>query len=339
MKSTSAAAEADLQGSSQLKELLRFAAGRTFEPIVRRAYRIEGGTAHRWLRRIGQHYLGLKASCLPRFLVLLLFKISYAAMHSFARHSTSSLKSIGEHPIGFDDLRVECFATDANTASVYVFGVYDGLGDLEVLRRYVSPHSVALDIGANVGIYTLALARCVGPNGLVFSYEPCSMLRARLLRNIEINGARNVVLRTSAVGSRGGMVGFADLADATNIGLSHVDESNQNKVAVTTLDHESLGFGENRTSFIKIDTEGYELEVLRGARALLEKHRPTLLVESSLGRLHEILALLPYAATVQEVTAGFLSRTLHPVSVSSDRDEHSRSTKNDLRNFLIAPQA
>ena len=183
-----------------------------------------------------------------------------------------------------------------------MFGVYDGLGNLEVLRRYVIPHSIALDIGANVDIYTLALARCVGPNGLVFSYEPCSMLRARLLRNIEINGARNVVLRTSAVGSRRGMAGFADLADATNIGLSHVEESNQNKVAVTTLDHESLGFGENRISFVKIDTEGYELEVLRGAKVLLEKHRPRLLVKSSLGRLHEILALLPYAATVQEVT-------------------------------------
>ena len=105
MKSTSAAAGADLQESSQLKELLRFAAGRSLEPIVRRAYRIEDGTAHRWLRRIGEHYLGLKASRLPRFLVLLLFKISYAAMHSFARHSTSSLKSIGDHPIDFDDLR------------------------------------------------------------------------------------------------------------------------------------------------------------------------------------------------------------------------------------------
>jgi FkbM family methyltransferase len=72
------------------------------------------------------------------------------------------------------------------------------------IQRETKPGNVVADVGANIGYYTLILARCVGPEGRVFAFEPDPVNFALLQRNIEVNGYRNVVAVNKAVSDRAG---------------------------------------------------------------------------------------------------------------------------------------
>ena len=96
--------------------------------------------------------------------------------------------------------------------------------------------------------------------------------------NLKINTITNVQLYEYALGNSLGKVSFrANTADF-NIGKGCVDPEGGLSVSITTIDHE-FGDIELPVSMIKIDTEGHEIEVLKGAAGLLKKHRPAIEME------------------------------------------------------------
>lgn len=150
---------------------------------------------------------------------------------------------------------------------------------------------VVADVGANIGLYAVALARRVGPTGRVIAYEPDAANAALLRRNLALNGAGGVVdVREVAVGSERGELPF--LSDRQQ---SRFDPSGAARVRVVTLDDEL-----ERLALLKIDVEGFECAVLEGARSLLadERRRPRrIFVEAHLARLPEL------GRTEQDVTS------------------------------------
>lgn len=144
---------------------------------------------------------------------------------------------------------------------------------MRFLRRWVRPGFVACDIGANIGTYTVPLARLVGPAGHVIAFEPNRPTCACLRQNIRQNRLANVTLLRAAAGPESGMAGLIVTAD--NLGEVHLSPpggAETARVRVTTVDAEVTRLGLTRVNFIKIDVEGFELAALRGATRTLAQN-------------------------------------------------------------------
>lgn len=153
---------------------------------------------------------------------------------------------------------------------------------LMALLPHVLPvDGVALDIGANAGAVTLAMARCA-PRGRVVAFEAAPANADRLAANLAATGTRNVDLARVAVYDRTAelRLTFADEASA-GASVSGARGAAGTVVPAVALDDWARQADLARLDLVKVDVEGSELRVLRGARGLLERHRPTLLVECS----------------------------------------------------------
>lgn len=146
------------------------------------------------------------------------------------------------------------------------------------------PGTVAIDVGANVGMFTVPLALAVGPSGRVLTIEPSPENVARLESNLELNSLENVVVEPIAVGDRAGQLVLQLASDPGFHSTAEIAESRSVDEHLTvraeTLDQVWLRAHAPAVSFIKIDTEGSEDAVLRGAEQILRACQPELLVEA-----------------------------------------------------------
>jgi len=163
-----------------------------------------------------------------------------------------------------------------------------GEPELHELHRLVRPGTIAVDVGAHFGVYSVALARLVGKGGRVISIEPidedAAMLRraAQTLRlpitvvPCAVSSSSGEAMRRVPLLGGAQKTALATLEDeAQAVDITGVEER---IVPVRTLD-DILRDIDVPVSFIKIDVEGHELEVLAGAEETLRRHRPSLLVE------------------------------------------------------------
>jgi FkbM family methyltransferase len=144
---------------------------------------------------------------------------------------------------------------------------------------------VYLDVGANDGLYTLFASRLVGPTGRVLAFEPSGREFSRLEANLRLNGIQNVRALKAAAGDRSGVAtlkvaGFGHEGHNT-LGAFAYDTEQQSleEVPVVTLDDSVHAERVAHVGMIKIDAEGAELAVLKGAQRILRTHRPLIQLE------------------------------------------------------------
>ena len=173
---------------------------------------------------------------------------------------------------------------EADDASV-IGSIAAHQGDYEpelmaVLATLVSPDSVCVDVGANVGAITLALSSLC-PDGFIYAFEPATQSFGFLKRNLARNGVGNATAQRLALSDAGGEATLSynrEFAGGAFIS-DHVRDGVQETVRVGTIDHWAQQAGLDRLDLIKVDVEGYEQKVLSGARATIKSFRPTLVVE------------------------------------------------------------
>jgi FkbM family methyltransferase len=152
-------------------------------------------------------------------------------------------------------------------------------GEVAIFRQIVQPGQIVLDIGANIGCHTVFFARQVGLGGAVMAFEPQRCVFQMLCANMAINSIPNAWCMHAAVGTQPGqiLVPMLDFHRENNVGgLGLGDFSFGESVQVLTLDGLNLG----AVHFIKVDVEGMEEQVLRGAVQTLERFKPVLYVEN-----------------------------------------------------------
>lgn len=149
-----------------------------------------------------------------------------------------------------------------NVVAEYWLGTFEPLVQ-RAIAEGLPPGGTLFDVGSHSGFHSLVGARAVGPAGLVVAVEPDPSNAAEIERQAALNGFDHITV-----------VRKAALADASEAS-SNVDDA---AVTPTTIDNLSQEF--RPPSLIKIDVEGLELEVLRGAAATLREHRPTVVVEA-----------------------------------------------------------
>ena len=153
--------------------------------------------------------------------------------------------------------------------------------ELNFLSRWLKPGMTAIDVGANLGVYALPIARLVGPNGRVFAYEPGSEARGLLKESRDINVASNLEIFDLALsdGERDGRLLVGASSELNTLGDSGAGEL----VHITNLDIENSKRGWPPPDFIKIDAEGEEERILAGGRDFFARHSPLIMFEINAG--------------------------------------------------------
>jgi FkbM family methyltransferase len=221
---------------------------------------------------------------------------------SSLKYRLSGLRPLYLHVIGLGEPAFNVKTTagplrwvkDGLTSQTFLLGTYEKEMQ-EAFRRYVVPGSVVYDIGAHAGFHTLYCSLLVGPKGRVISFEPNPDNRASIERQLAANPQAPVTLQPYAVSDRCGEVRLD-----TSRGSSRTRITGDGDVLVESMTIDSLVAGNivPPPDVIKIDVEGHDLEVLKGAMQTVAKSRPTILCDYNTGinesGVEELLAPLSY---------------------------------------------
>lgn len=166
----------------------------------------------------------------------------------------------------------------------------DGRAELGMLASLIPAGSTTVDVGANVGDFSRRLAQ-LSKGGLVLAFEPQGLARAVMAMAGYFKKPANILVIPVALGDKSGLIslnipvkakgkigtGLAHIGDASD--LAQRFDVKKELVALTTLDDVLTKIDAGPISFIKIDVEGGELAVLRGAEATIDRDRPAVLCE------------------------------------------------------------
>jgi FkbM family methyltransferase len=151
----------------------------------------------------------------------------------------------------------------------------------EALRRLLKPEDIFLDIGANIGYFTLLAATVVGPAGRVIAFEPnpanCELIRM----SVAANGVSNVALHSYAVADVVQTFPL-DVGGTNTNGMLITDGAmadDPDTLMVQTVVLDDFLTAPGRLDVVKLDIEGAEPRALKGMARLIETYRPQLLLE------------------------------------------------------------
>ena len=160
-------------------------------------------------------------------------------------------------------------------------GVFEA-DSVRIVRELVKPGQVVLDVGANIGYYTVILAKLVGPEGRVFAFEPTQHFQTVLKRNVAANDLLNVEIVPSGLSSKPGK-GQIEIGEST--ATLHVPGGARlaasESISLTSLDAFANDQNLDRLDFIKVDIDGHEPAFLEGAHDALSRFDPPILLEIS----------------------------------------------------------
>lgn len=163
-------------------------------------------------------------------------------------------------------------------------GTYEP-GTLEVMRKCLSKGDVFIDIGSNIGLMSLFASKAVTGTGKVLAFEPEPETFRILKENIRINGFGNILANNIALGYVEGTAKIHCVAEnrggSTLLELENSDVGGK-KISIGTLDKFLADQAISSVRMIKIDVEGWELEVLKGSNATLSSpNAPIICIECS----------------------------------------------------------
>jgi FkbM family methyltransferase len=142
-----------------------------------------------------------------------------------------------------------------------------------LIKKYTAYGSIAIDIGAHIGIHTITMSRKVGPQGKVISFEPQKKMYRECLHNLSVNQCTNVIAMRKAVGDSERTIHMEPI-NAKNEGGCAIGVGGD-EAEMITLDSLHL----KGVSLIKVDVERYELFVFQGMRETILANKPVLIFE------------------------------------------------------------
>jgi FkbM family methyltransferase len=172
---------------------------------------------------------------------------------------------------------------DARFGALYAAGFYE-TAMLANLMPHLRAGDVMYDVGAHIGYVSLVAARIVGPSGRVFAFEADPENAARIAGHAEMNALPQVELIPAAVWSECRTLSFhrASASSSRNTGAiadSEDGDSSNGNIAVEAVTLDRFAKDHRPPAVVKIDVEGAEVEVLKGAEEVFRTSKPTLVCE------------------------------------------------------------
>lgn len=175
---------------------------------------------------------------------------------------------------------------DCVVSSALIYTAWPEYHELQFIRRQLRPGQYVVDVGANVGHVLLLLADIAGPQRMV-AFEPTPVSFRRLGENWKLNGWNTSGLHQLAIGAEAGTLYIPDTDRPVTTNSLKTSQGLQDvEVAVKPLDALGKFWKDAPIGLLKIDVEGFEAKVFRGAKQMLLTKRPRLIMFESLeGRL------------------------------------------------------
>ena len=163
------------------------------------------------------------------------------------------------------------FLDKNDSLNLSINGIYEEF-ETDLVKKEIHKGDVVIDIGANIGCYTIMFAKLVGDSGKVIAFEPDPTNYELLKKNIEINGFTNVILEQKALSDNPGKMMLS--LNNENTAGHHLDFKNENSINSIEVDVLSLddyfSYKNIEINFIKMDVEGAESNVIKGMSNILK---------------------------------------------------------------------
>lgn len=162
-------------------------------------------------------------------------------------------------------------------ASLRKYGEYSE-GEVELFRLLLRPGDVVVEAGANFGAHTVPMAQMVGPQGRIVAVEPQRLVFQAMVANVALNSLSNVIALQAGLGTEPGWltIPVQNPGEETNFGGFRLRPGEGETVEIRTVD----GLNLRQCRLLKVDVEGMEYEVLKGAEQTIRRFRPILYVEN-----------------------------------------------------------
>jgi FkbM family methyltransferase len=244
----------------------------------------------------------------------------YPLLASLWRFAFYTLRPSAPFVMRTRDYRLTAYPGRKNLTHAVIRRGYWEPGCTEAFRSLLRPGALVVDAGANFGHYALTAASVVGKEGLVYAFEPHPGTFALLEQNCALQGRNNLVAVQAGLAARDGEMDI--YTDSGNHGGHSFFDWNlrgevggSDRVPTHALDSFLAGHAPGRRlDAMKIDVQGYEMEVLRGAALTISRDRPAVLCEvtpaalraagSGTDELVSFFAALGYRAEVLADTPG-----------------------------------
>ena len=163
--------------------------------------------------------------------------------------------------------------------SIEKYGEFSYL-EAKIFEQICKAGDVVIEVGANIGAHTLYLSKLVG-NGYVFAFEPQRLVFQNLCANLAINSISNVFAYQEAVGEENGniVIPECDFRKNNNFGGINIQNS-KSGIIVNKQKLDNFLNNINSLKLLKIDVEGMEIDVIKGAKELIKKFRPIIYIEN-----------------------------------------------------------
>lgn len=189
------------------------------------------------------------------------------------QYPPGSLRSVLRNGIAFD----------LDISDLIQWFIYFGMKERSrtALFSLVRCNDVVIDVGTNIGDVLLNCAKAVGPQGRVYGFEPDPMNFQRCMRNIQINKFGNITMSAKGLGHVNAECDL-HVTSSRNRGANRISVDSHGgttRIKIGTLDEFIVEQAIERIDLIKIDVEGFEMNVLLGAKSAIERFKPNLFIE------------------------------------------------------------
>ncbi len=186
--------------------------------------------------------------------------------------------------------------------------IYDGFEQEEFsfVKNILKEGDIFIDVGANIGLFSLIASKYVGKSGKIIAFEPAPVIYQRMLENCTVNQIENIDARNIGLSNEQGQLIFhvsENGHDAWNSFAPSADTKLQKQisVAVSTLDYELKDIDKAKVKLVKIDVEGWEKFVLAGGQQFFRDFSPIVMLEFT---------------DENTINAGYSARDLYDIMVS-----------------------
>ena len=215
-----------------------------------------------------------------------IFKITTLRKHFFGVHQrffkpSGVFKGVSKKIVYRNRIVLDLDINDWIQQNLYFLNQYEER-ELRFLESMLKPGDIFIDVGANIGLFSLVASAIIGESGKVYAFEPYSKNFDKLLHHIKLNGLENVIAERRAVSDKSGWIDLKANEDDDNDGMisAYVDTFTSSETVPTIgLDQYITGNIKQPIRFIKMDIEGGEYLAIKGMSSTLTKDHPVVLVE------------------------------------------------------------
>ncbi|MCS3532307.1 FkbM family methyltransferase [Chryseobacterium sp. JUb7] len=209
------------------------------------------------------------------------FKQKYFAFHKYIFRPYHLFKNVSKNVIYRNSIRLDLNLSDWIQQQIYFLGDYEK-NEIDYLYSTLKEGDTFIDIGGNIGLFSLNAAQIVKNTGCVYSFEAFTPNYNQFKKHIEINAFQNVILEHLAISDEKGFIEILYNEDYDNVGMASSflkDFTSKEKVESISLDQYVKQQQLSRLDLVKIDIEGGEYTALLGMKETLIHFKPKIIIE------------------------------------------------------------